>query len=365
MQNIVLITRENSEKTTHASVFLCNRYDEASLFSGFMNHLSLAGGEKLYARRILMGQEYTLEKRKQTAFEGIVNFDDRTIQKMMREVDACVLAKALNDSSEAVRDKIFRNMSRRAAAMLKEDMEYMGPVDKTDTDNARRVIMDAYDTIMAMGSDEKIEKVFAECSGKNTKKEGETDENSGNDFWADYDREKTYIVLVMRGVQDIAERVSVMLFDTEESANNCCELVNKLKTANGFFVYARRAEQMVEYETEKPLLVRFDRIFDYKDEILGKALAKVGYSTIIKAIKGLDARSREKILLTVPEWMEEKVLSELERMKEVSKEFKCSISGMTGTKLAQQSIVDAMIAIDRKIKKDRHSGSGFGEVVKD
>jgi hypothetical protein len=108
MQNIVLITRENSEKTTHASVFLCNRYDEASLFSGFLNRLSLADGEKFFARRILLGQEYTLEKKKQTPFEDIVNLDCRTIQNVIREVDSSVLAKALSDSSEEVKDMIFR-----------------------------------------------------------------------------------------------------------------------------------------------------------------------------------------------------------------------------------------------------------------
>jgi hypothetical protein len=242
-------------------------------------------------------------------------------------------------------------MSRRAAGMLKEDMEYMGPVDKEDTDLAKLLVMEAYETSQTNYSDEKIKNAFAE--------------NSGNDFWADYDREKTYIVLVMRGIHDVAGYVSIMLFDTEESANNCVDFINKLKPSNGFFVYARRAEQMVEYETEKPLLVSFDKIFDYADEILGKALAKTGYNTVIKAIKGLDARSKEKIVTTLPEWMEEKVLSELETMKEVSKKHKYSFSSMTETRLARQNIVDAMIGIDRKIKKGRRSDFGVGEVLKD
>jgi type I site-specific restriction-modification system R (restriction) subunit len=112
---------------------------------------------------------------------------------------------------------------------------------------------------------------------------------------------------------------------------------------------------MVEYETEKPLVVRFDRIFDYKDGILGSALAQVGYKTIIQAMKGLDTRSKEKILLALPEWMEEKVHSELEQMKEMSQKGKFSFSSMTGTKLAQQHIVDTMIAIDRKDRKNNTS----------
>jgi hypothetical protein len=81
MQNIVLITRENSERTTRVTVFLCNRYDEASLFSGFINHLALADGERFFARRVLMGNEYDLEKQARFTFEDLVNVDDRMIQR--------------------------------------------------------------------------------------------------------------------------------------------------------------------------------------------------------------------------------------------------------------------------------------------
>lgn len=64
--------------------------------------------------------------------EILTQIDDRSIQKWLREVSNEELAKALKGSSEEVRDKIFRNMSRRAATMLQEDMEYMGPVRKSD-----------------------------------------------------------------------------------------------------------------------------------------------------------------------------------------------------------------------------------------
>jgi hypothetical protein len=355
MQNIVLMTRENSVCITHVSVFLCNRYDEATIFSGFINHLALAEGEKFYARRILMGQEYTLEKRTQMVFEDLVNLDDRLIQRILRDVDNSVLAQALSDSSEAIRNKILLNMSRRAGVMLRNDIEDIGTIEKTYTDNARSVIMEAYDTARALDYDEKIEEIFAECSQKNKKSEEQTTENTRNDFWTNYDEEKTYIVLVMRGAANIAERVSVMLFDTAEGATNCCEFLNKLKPSGDFFIYARRVEQMVEYETEKPLLVRFDKIFDYDDKILGTALAQVGYGTILSAIKGLDGHSKEKILLSAPEWLQEKVQTELETMKDISKKYKASFSSMTLTKFAQQRIVDAMIAIDRKNRKAMRS----------
>ena len=58
----------------------------------------------------------------------LLNLDDRAIQKWLREVDEPDLAKALIGTDEEVQEKIFKNMSRRAAGMLREDMEFMGPV---------------------------------------------------------------------------------------------------------------------------------------------------------------------------------------------------------------------------------------------
>lgn len=61
-------------------------------------------------------------------FEDIISLDDRSIQRMLREVETKDLAMALKGANQEVRDKIFKNMSERASAMLKDDMEYMGPV---------------------------------------------------------------------------------------------------------------------------------------------------------------------------------------------------------------------------------------------
>lgn len=66
------------------------------------------------------------------SMEILTQIDDRSIQRWLREVDQPELAKALKGASKDVQDKVFRNMSRRAAAMLQEDMEYMGPVRKSD-----------------------------------------------------------------------------------------------------------------------------------------------------------------------------------------------------------------------------------------
>jgi len=61
-------------------------------------------------------------------FEDIVHLDDRAIQAIMKEVDMKELATALKGTPGEVQEKIYKNMSERAVAMLKEDMEFMGPV---------------------------------------------------------------------------------------------------------------------------------------------------------------------------------------------------------------------------------------------
>jgi len=67
--------------------------------------------------------------------------DDRAIQMVMRELDSLVLAKALKGEGKKVRDAFFGNMSERASAMLKEDMQYMGPIRPEDMEEAQESIL--------------------------------------------------------------------------------------------------------------------------------------------------------------------------------------------------------------------------------
>lgn len=80
-------------------------------------------------------------KKRMFVFEDIVMLDDRAIQKVMREVDMQELAKALKSVDTEVQDKIFRNMSKRAASMLREDMEFMGPVRLKDVEEGQQKIV--------------------------------------------------------------------------------------------------------------------------------------------------------------------------------------------------------------------------------
>ena len=80
-------------------------------------------------------------KKRMFVFEDIVLLDDRAIQMVLREVDQPELAKALKAVDSEVQDKIFRNMSKRAATLLKEDMDYMGPVRLKDVEEAQQKIV--------------------------------------------------------------------------------------------------------------------------------------------------------------------------------------------------------------------------------
>ncbi|HEB84418.1 MAG TPA: flagellar motor switch protein FliG [Bacteroidetes bacterium] len=75
-------------------------------------------------------------------FEDIINLDDRSIQKVLREVDNKELAMALKASSEELKAKVLSNMSRRAAEMIEEELQYMGPVRLREVEEIQQRIID-------------------------------------------------------------------------------------------------------------------------------------------------------------------------------------------------------------------------------
>ncbi|KAE9637034.1 MAG: flagellar motor switch protein FliG [Epulopiscium sp.] len=80
-------------------------------------------------------------KKKMFVFEDIITLDNRSIQRILREVDNNDLAIALKGAGEEVQNVIFANMSKRLATMIKEDMEYMGPVRLRDVEDAQQKIV--------------------------------------------------------------------------------------------------------------------------------------------------------------------------------------------------------------------------------
>ncbi len=75
-------------------------------------------------------------------FEDIKQVDDKGIQAVLKEVDNDELALALKMATEELKKKIFTNMSARAAQMINEDMQYMGPVRVADVEGAQQRIVD-------------------------------------------------------------------------------------------------------------------------------------------------------------------------------------------------------------------------------
>jgi flagellar motor switch protein FliG len=74
-------------------------------------------------------------------FDNIAGLDDRGIQLLLREVQSESLVVALKGTSEALRDKIFKNMSQRAAEMLRDDLEAKGPVRLSEVEAEQREIL--------------------------------------------------------------------------------------------------------------------------------------------------------------------------------------------------------------------------------
>jgi flagellar motor switch protein FliG len=75
-------------------------------------------------------------------FDDILKLDDRSMQELLREVSSEDLAKALKVVVAEGREKVFKNMSKRGADMLKEDIEMMPPIRLSDVEKAQRAILD-------------------------------------------------------------------------------------------------------------------------------------------------------------------------------------------------------------------------------
>ena len=80
-------------------------------------------------------------RKKMFVFEDILLLDDRAIQRVLRDVDNNDLAISLKGANEEVQNAIFNNLSKRLGVMIKEDMEFMGPVRMKDVEEAQQKIV--------------------------------------------------------------------------------------------------------------------------------------------------------------------------------------------------------------------------------
>lgn len=74
-------------------------------------------------------------------FEDIVKLGDRDLQQVLRNVETTQLSVALKNQKDEVQEKVYKNMSKRAADMLKEDMEYSGPARLREIEESQQHIV--------------------------------------------------------------------------------------------------------------------------------------------------------------------------------------------------------------------------------
>jgi len=111
--------------------------------AGILNRLSVTLTKDILTKMEDIDPEITYEvKRLMFIFDEIVNISDKDIQKILREVDRKDLALALKISEDKLKEKIFKNMSERAADLLKEELQYMGMVKLKEVEGAQGKIID-------------------------------------------------------------------------------------------------------------------------------------------------------------------------------------------------------------------------------
>jgi len=149
----------NMEQTNPEVIKEVERGLESRLSSMLMQSMEKAGGIPTVAEILNLADRSTektimegLEaedpdlveqiRRLMFVFEDVKLVDDKGIQTIMKEIDNDELALALKTASQELQEKIFKNMSERAAQLIKEDMQYMGPVRVSDVEAAQQRIVD-------------------------------------------------------------------------------------------------------------------------------------------------------------------------------------------------------------------------------
>ena len=158
LQSDVMLRIANLEKISPEIVAEIDRVLEEELFSVEMSDATKVGGAEKVAE-ILNNVERSLEdslleqieeasadlaeeiKKLMFKFEDLLSVDDSAISAILKEISTDELKLALKAASDELKAKFFNNMSERAAQMLKEDLEVMGPVRLKDVEQAQQAII--------------------------------------------------------------------------------------------------------------------------------------------------------------------------------------------------------------------------------
>jgi flagellar motor switch protein FliG len=141
-KNIVITVYGHNKTIDQIAVGSFDRNESgAETYCSTINNLELKGDAWVFAKPISENTRYSLNAFFPLKFDIIITLHDLAIQKILREVDSYEIAKALKGENETIKEKIFNNMSKRAAKMLKEDMECMGPIRTSDVKEAQEKIL--------------------------------------------------------------------------------------------------------------------------------------------------------------------------------------------------------------------------------
>lgn len=147
------------EQTSPEVIRVVEKSLESRLSSTFSQHLEKAGGVPKVAQILNICDRMTnkgiLEqldevqgelaeeiKRLMFVFDDLLKLDDKAIQALLKEVDNSQWAVALKGANEEIKEKVLGNLSQRAADMLREEMEYLGPVKVSEVESMQSQIVD-------------------------------------------------------------------------------------------------------------------------------------------------------------------------------------------------------------------------------
>lgn len=149
----------NMEQTSPEVIRDVEKSLESRMTSTFSQQTEKAGGVSMVAQILNVTDRMTnkgiLESLEQDdgdlvdqirrlmfVFDDLLKLDDRSIQALLKEVDNSQWALALKGSSEELKAKVLSNLSQRAAALLQEEMQYIGPVRVSDVETMQQQIVD-------------------------------------------------------------------------------------------------------------------------------------------------------------------------------------------------------------------------------
>ncbi|GAB4133602.1 MAG: flagellar motor switch protein FliG [Ignavibacteriales bacterium] len=117
-----------------------------------LNRVKVSYSKEILSEMQNIDQDIAMEiKRQMFLFEDLINIQDKDLQKVLREIDRKDLTLALKITDEKLKDKIFSNMSERAAELLKEELEYMGMVKLKEVEAAQARIIDVVKSLEESG----------------------------------------------------------------------------------------------------------------------------------------------------------------------------------------------------------------------